>query len=171
MLRKLLICLSAGGSLLGCVTTNDQGETVLSDGLDTMPVMYCATDNSPAAKADWSKATVVKESVKDRLYESGLMTLWHAKPYIIRITNNDTGVRSFRAPEFLRDVAILKVVYKEKAFDAPCLNALTLAPGTTAELHVVPLKPGYYDYHETGIWVPFMGEWATNADVGVIYVH
>lgn len=171
MLRNLLICRSAVGFLAGCVTTKDWGEAVLSDGLDTMPVMYCTTDNSPATKADWSKATVVKESVKDRLYESGLMTLWHAKPYVIHITNNDTGVRSFRAPEFLRDVAILKAVYKGKAFETPCLNALTLASGTTAELHVVPLKPGYYDYHETGIWVPFMGEWATSADVGVIYVQ
>jgi hypothetical protein len=35
----------------------------------------------------------------------------------------------------------------------------------------VPLKKGSYDYHETGIWVPFLGEMVTTADVGLIYVH
>jgi hypothetical protein len=109
MLRKLLVCLSAG-LLVGCITTNKEGETVLIDGLETMPKVYCTTDNTAPAKADWTKATVVEETVKDRLYESGLITLWHNKPYVIRITNNDTGVRSFRAPDFLRDAAILKAV-------------------------------------------------------------
>ncbi len=169
MVRIVFVCLFAG-VLAGCLTQIG-GETMLVDGVGTMPENYCTTDNGPARKANWAAATVVEETVKDRLYESGLIMLWQNKPYVIRITNNDTGVRSFRAPQFLHDVAILKTVYMDKTLDAPCMNALTMAPGTTAELHVVPLKPGSYDYYETGIWVPFMGEIVHNAAVGLIYVR
>ena len=51
------------------------------------------------------------------------------------------------------------------------MTALTLAPDATAEFHIVPLKKGSYDYHETRIFSPFWGEVISTADVGLIYVH
>ena len=160
------------GLLSGCGEFGLQGtETVFAVGLDTMPVKYCTTDNSPAKKADWKNATLVEETIKDHLYESGLITMWQDEPYIIRLINKDKHPRSFRASEFFRDVALLKVVYDGKAHVEPCLNAVTLAPSKIAELHLVPLKKGNYDYHETGLWVPFVGEIFSSTDVGFIYVH
>lgn len=170
MLRFFAVLILVGG-LSGCLTLID-GETVWQDGVKTMPTMYCANDdNGPAKTVDWKTATLVEETVKDDRYESGLLTLWQNKPYIIRVTNQDDGVRSFRAPAFFRDVAVLKAVYKDRTVEHPCINALTLAPGASGEIHIIPLKTGSYDYHETGIWLPFLGEIVSASDVGVIYVH
>ncbi|MBT6094162.1 MAG: hypothetical protein HOH04_04725 [Rhodospirillaceae bacterium] len=172
-MTRILLALLLVGTVSGCLnlTRETRDNALLTSGFDTMPEKYCTTDNSPATKADWNKATVIEETITDSRYESGLITLWHEKPYIIRVTNNDAGDRSFRAPLFFRDIAILKAVYNNKPVDAPCINAVALAPGAVAELHVVPLKKGDYDYHETGLWVPFGGEIFSTADVGLIYVH
>ncbi len=172
-MTRLFLALLLAGTVSGCLslTRDTRSNALLEAGFDTMPEKYCTTDNSAAAKADWNNATVVEETVSNSRYESGLMTLWHEKPYIIRVTNNDDGDRSFRAPQFFRDVAILKGVYNSKSVDAPCINAVNLAPGAVAELHVVPLKKGDYDYHETGLWVPFAGEIFSTSDVGYISVH
>jgi|GEM_PF-2055044 len=173
MLRVTLALLLIG-SVSGCFNFAPEdrfGDATLAPGVDTMPEKYCTTDNAPALKADWSQATVIEETVKGDRYQEGYLSLWHNEPVIIRVTNEDAGERSFRAPEFFRDAAISKAVYQGKAVDTPCLNAITLAPGAVAELHVVPLKKGDYDYTETGFWVPFAGEIFTTADVGYIYVH
>lgn len=169
MIKKFSV-LALTGLVSACVTL-DPGSNGFKAGLDTMPGMYCTTDNTAAKTADWKAATVIEESVKDNLFESGLMTMWQNKPYIIRLTNNDDGIRTFRAPGFLRDAAILKAVYDNKTVEAPCLNAVAMAPGKTAELYVVPLEKGGYDYHETVFWVPYWGEVLTSADVGTIYVR
>ena len=115
--------------------------------------------------------SVVKEGIKNNLYESGLITLWQNKPYIIKITNKDRVPRSFRAPEFLRDAALSKVIYNSESYEDPCLNAVTLAPKSTAQLYLIPLKKGNYEYHETVFWAWLLGETFTGADVGLIQVH
>ena len=79
-------------------------------GLDTISRTYCKKDNSLIKKANWNAAHVVKEGIKNNLYESGLITLWKNKPYIIKITNKDRVPRSFRAPELVRDAALSKVI-------------------------------------------------------------
>ena len=169
MMRMFAAVLFAG-LLSGCVTL-EPGKNAFQTGFNTMPAKYCTTDNTPAQKADWTNATVVEEGVKDSFYQSGLMELTQNRPHILRITNNDDGLRSFRAPDFLRDAAILKAVYDKQSVEAPCLNAITMAPGKTAELHIVPLKAGGYDYYETVFWVPHVGQFVTGADSGFIYVR
>lgn len=140
-------------------------------GLDTIAGKYCAEESSFAEKASWKTAHVVKEGIKDNFYESGLITLWQNKPYIIQITNKDRVPRSFRAPEFLRDAALSKVIFNNKVHKEVCLNAITLAPKSSAELHLIPLKKGNYDYHETIHWAWLVGEIFTGADVGLIQVR
>jgi hypothetical protein len=169
-MKRLFLCCLLAGFLNGCLTMKD-GETTLVDGIKTLPGIYCSNDHGPALKADWQNPDVVEETVKDRVYQAGLISLWHNKPVIIRITNDDEGVRSFRAPLFLQDVAILKAVYGGKSLETPCMEAFSLAPGTTAELYVVPVKKGSYEYHETALWPPILGEILTSAKVGQIYIH
>ena len=168
-MRVFAVILFAG-LLSGCLTMKN-GETVLMDGIDTMPVYYCTTDNTAAKKADWTKAAVIEDSINNGRYKNGLISLWQNKPYIIRITNTSDSVHSFRTPSFLRDVAILKAVYKDKAVDEPCMNAFDMAPGSSAELHIVPLKKGNYSYYNTVIWVPIFGKIVSAADVGMIIVR
>ena len=140
-------------------------------GLDTIAGKYCAEENSYAETASWKTAHIVKEGIKDNLYESGLIILWQNEPYIIQITNKDRVPRSFRAPEFLRDAALSKVIYNNEIYKGPCLNAVTLAPKSSVELYLIPLKKGNYEYHETVFWAWLLGETLTGADVGLIQVH
>ena len=140
-------------------------------GLDTISRRYCTEENSLIKEANWNTAHVVKEGIKNNLYEAGLITLWQNKPYIIKITNKDAVPRSFRAPEFLRDSALSKVIYNNEIYKGPCLNAVTLAPKSSAELYLIPLKKGNYEYHETVFWAWLLGETFTGADVGLIQVH
>ena len=140
-------------------------------GLDTISQKYCNDIISRTQEPDWNSAHVVKEGIKNNLYESGLITLWQNKPYIINITNKDRVPRSFRAPEFLRDAALSKVIYNNESYKDPCLNAVTLAPKSTAKLYLIPLKKGNYEYHETVFWAWLLGETLTGADVGLIQVH
>ena len=127
-------------------------------GLDNIAKKYCAGENTIAQKADWDNADVVEEGIKNNLYEYGLISLWHNKPHIIKITNKDGVPRSFRAPEFLRDAALFQVIFDNKTHKEICLNAVTLAPNSSAELHLIPLKKGNYDYHETLHWAWIFGE-------------
>ena len=140
-------------------------------GLDTISRRYCTEENLLIKEANWNTAHVVKEGIKNNLYEAGLITLWQNKPYIIKITNKDGVPRSFRAPEFLRDSALSKVIYNNEIYKGPCLNAVTLAPKSSAELYLIPLKKGNYEYHETVFWAWLLGETFTGADVGLIQVH
>ena len=140
-------------------------------GLDNIAKRYCAEENSLAQKVDWDNAGVVEEGIKNNLYEHGLITLWQNKPQIIKITNKDGVPRSFRAPEFLRDAALFQIIFNNEAHKEVCLNAVTLAPKSSAELHLIPLKKGTYDYHETLHWAWIFGEIFTGADVGLIQVN
>ena len=139
-------------------------------GLDTISKKYCAKERSLTQKANWNTADIVNEGIKNKLYESGLITLWQNKPYIIKITNKDGAPRTFRAPVFLRNAALSKVIYKNEIFKEPCLNAVTLAPKSSAELYLIPLKKGNYDYHETVFWAWLFGEIFEGSDVGLIQV-
>lgn len=157
--------------LSGCITQSG-GEAQFVRGFDVQPAKYCdAKKFAQAKEADWKAATIVAEEIKDNLYQSGLISMWRNKPYIIQITNRDDGSRSFRAPDFFRRTAILKAVYDGKEIASPCLQSITIGPGKVAEIHLVPLEQGGFDFHDTVIWVPFLTQLTTIGDIGLIYVR
>jgi len=170
-MRPLFALILAVPLLAGCLTQID-GRPQLAAGVDLRSQYWCKAAQFDAAKAaDWSNAEVIKEEIKDNLYSIGLISLWRKKPYIIEVTNLDDSERSFRAPNFFKNSSILKAVYDGKTVETPCMESVTLGPGKSAEIHVVPTAKGSFDYHDTALWIPFLTQLTTNGDIGLIHVQ
>ena len=109
-----------------------------------------------ASLADWDQAIMVTETIKDEVYQSGVLTLKVGRPHIIQITNLDNEIRSFKAPDLFKASSVLRVVQEGDEVATPCLQAVAISPQKTSEIHLVPLKKGYYNYRETYITVPVL---------------
>ena len=109
-----------------------------------------------ASSADWDQAITVTETIKDEVYQSGVLTLRVGVPHIIQITNLDNEIRSFKAPDLFKASSVLRVVHEGDEVAAPCLQAIAIPPQKTSEIQLVPLKKGYYNYRETYITVPVL---------------
>ena len=109
-----------------------------------------------ASLADWDQAITVTETIKDEVYQSGVLTLKVGLPHIIQITNLDNEIRSFKAPDLFKASSVLRVVHEGDEVEAPCLQAVAVPPQQTSEIQLVPLKKGYYNYRETYITVPVL---------------
>jgi len=170
---RWLVCLVLIAPLAGCLSVTDN-KLHFTEGVRADPTLRydCNPKQGEVAKkADWKKAEVVEEEIRDDIYQSGLITMWKDKPYIIRVTNNDDGVRSFNAHALFMASSVLKAVYDGEDAETPCLQNVAIGPGKTAEIHLVPLQSGGYDYHETTLFVGVLTEFTTNGAVGFAYVY
>jgi len=173
MLFRSLICLIAVGFATGCFSYDANRFYVLS-GVEQKHAYNwtCAANQEISAKkADWATATTVEETIKDEVYQSGLLNLQVGKPYIVRVINEDDKTRTFRAPDLFASSSVLKVIHEGKEIIAPCLEAVAVGPKSASEIHLVPLEVGYYDYHETILKIPHLTEITTNGSVGLAYVY
>ena len=135
----------------------------------------CNSNQSHIAEsADWDQATIVTETSKDEIFQSGILNLRVNVPNVIEITNLDNQTRSFRAQTLFANSSILKVVHEGQEVAAPCLQSVAIAPQKTSEIHLVPLEIGYYDYYETYWTTPGLNLLPIIAPleaVGVAYVN
>jgi len=171
-LRSILSLLTVS-VLSGCLVS-EPTRFVAQSGVDkSFPYSWnCAADQEKTAKdANWKTAIVVEETIKDEIYQLGLLTLQVGKPHIIKIVNEDDTTRSFRAPVLFGKSSILKVIHEGKEVVAPCLKAVAVSAKKTSEIHLVPLETGYFDYHETFLVAPMLTEITTNGAVGLAYVY
>lgn len=168
-----VLAVLGGVSVSGCLTVI-KTDVYATPGVDNAkPYAWtCAADQDKAAKAaDWSKAAVIKETVKDKTYQIGLLVLVTGKPYVLRVANADAWTRSFRAPELFNKSSVLKVVLDGNEFQADCLQSVAIGAGKIAEIHFVPLEKGYYDYHETVMTPPILTEFTGGGSIGQIHVN
>ena len=94
-----------------------------------------SNDEKTASLADWDQAITVTETIKDELYQSGVLSLRLGVPHIIQITNLDREIRAFRAPNLFRSSSVLRVVHDGDEVKAPCLQAVVIPPQKTSEMH------------------------------------
>lgn len=173
MKLRALLSLATGLALSGCLTT-DGANFFAEPGVEASPfyTWNCPEAQAEAAKAaDWKTASVAQETIKDEVYQEGLLSLQVGKPYIVRVTNEDDLPRTFRAPDLFQKSSVLKVVHEGADVTAACLQAVVVAPKQTTEIHMVPLEAGYYDYHETFLQMPMLTEITTNGSVGLAFVY
>ncbi len=169
-MRRFLVLL-LGGLLSGCLTFTDSSVSV-TEGIDERPEMYCSSALAGKAKAaDWSKAVVVEEFVKDGRFQEGLLEMWENKPYILRLTNQDDATRSFRSRDFFWKSGVFKVVQGDKSNSVSCIDAVSVGPGKTADIYVLPQKTGTYYYYEAFFDAPYLQSLFWTSDMGMIYVR
>ena len=152
----------------------DSKRVSVAPGVDSAPniTWECNTDQEKAAEAaKWEDAVTVAETIKDRVYQSGLISLKVSVPHIIMVTNLDDQARSFRAPGLFAKSSVLKIVHEGVDVTASCLQAVAVAPQTTSKIYLVPLEKGYFDYHETFLSPPILTEITTLGAVGLAYVY
>jgi len=169
MLRFSVLLL--GGLLSGCITVTRTGISI-TEGVDKRPEIYCSAAFAKKAKAvDWRKASLVEEYIKDGRYQTGILEMWENKPYIIRITNKDDTTRSFRSRGFFWKSGVYKVVMGDKSEIVSCIDAVSISPGKTADIYVLPQKTGTYYYYEAFLDAPILQWFSGTSDMGMIYVR
>ncbi len=161
--------LSACGSI-----SWDSKRFFIVPGVETAPPYNwtCVANQDRAAKvAKWENAVTVVETIKDDIYQSGLLSLKVGVPHIITVTNLDDQARWFRAPGLFAKSSVLKIVNEDIDVAASCLQAVAVAPQKTSEIYLIPLEKGYFDYHETLLSTPMLTELTTMGSVGVAFVY
>ena len=152
----------------------DSKRVFVAAGVDSAPniTWECTTNQEKAAEAaKWEDAVTVAETIKDHVYQSGLISLKVGVPHIITVTNLDDQARSFRAPGLFAKSSVLKIVHEGEDVTASCLQAVAVAPQKTSEIHLVPLEKGYFDYRDTFLSPPILTEITTLGAVGLAYVY
>lgn len=99
----------------------------------------------------WNKAKTLDITIQGGNFDPVGIYLTAFKPYIMRITNKDERARLFHDPVFFRTVALAGLSIGGTKFQESCIRAVSIGPGQTAELRLVPLKEGSYYYQASGI--------------------
>ena len=130
----------------------------------------CLKDLSRHAEGlDWFKARVVDV----RIVNGGEFSPSHIRfnqeePQILRITNTDNRLRLFRSSKFFRSIAIGKVTVGDREYMERCFTAINVPPKGVAEIHMVPIYPGKYDFDDDPVLFPFWFPFEQNFGFAVI---
>ena len=118
------------------------------------------------AKVDWAKPIAVR--IRQGEFKPVLVSLRKDTAYVLRLTNDDDRNRVFGAPEFFAAVAVGKVAVGDEVSSARCISAITVPPNATAEVQIVAVRDGRYDFEETPL---VLGPVLTGYGAGVVIVR
>ena len=82
-------------------------------------------------------------------------------PNILRLYNGTSNTWTFRAEEFFKQAAVVKIIYGGKDVSETCIDAIRVGPLKWAEVRVVPLRQGEVYFHKDssfGLPSMFSGE-------------
>ena len=174
-LRSVASLVGISALLLACDYISwDADRVFVTPGVHAEPniTWECTANQEKAAEAaKWEDAVTVQETIKDDVYQTGLISLRVGVPHIITVTNLDNQARSFRAPGLFAKSSVLKIVHEGTDVTASCLQAVAVAPQKMSEIYLVPLEKGYFDYYETFLSPPILTEVTTLGAVGLAYVY
>lgn len=142
------------------------------EGTEERPAISCAAVTRLNLQAlDWPNAKRLDIVIRKAKFAPGMVVMTLNAPNVIRITNNDRDMRTFRAEEFFRASGIARIVYDGRPVLETCIDAIRIGPLKSAELQVVPLRKGEYPYGEsTSRDLPLM-PFATESETGQIIVR
>ncbi|MBT7942245.1 MAG: hypothetical protein HN719_02700, partial [Alphaproteobacteria bacterium] len=69
-------------------------------------------------------------------------------PNILRLYNGTRNVWNFRAEEFFKKAAVVKIIYGGKDVSETCIEAIRIGPLKWAEVRVVPLRQGEFYFRD-----------------------
>lgn len=128
-----------------------------NEGVSTFAAHECKQISSRAeAKINWARVPEVELRVRNGEYSPMVMRLKQGRPYILRIRNRDTEQRVFRARDFFLQNAVLAVGVEGKQADATCIHSVTIPARQTAEIRMVAITDGTYEYEDNLILVPWV---------------
>jgi uncharacterized cupredoxin-like copper-binding protein len=93
----------------------------------------------PPASVDWSHAQPVNVLMVDSKFMPDRLTFRHGTPYQLHLENHGKDLHEFTAPAFLAHSIV-----RDPAMLANGSQEIVLQPGASADVDLVPLKPGTY---------------------------
>jgi hypothetical protein len=120
---------------------------------------------------DWVNAKRLDIAIRKAKFAPGTVVMIVNTPNVIRITNNDRDLRTFRAEEFFRASGVASIIYDGRPVPETCVDAIRIGPLKSAELLVVPLRKGEYPYGESTSRDPPLIPFATESETGQIIVR
>jgi uncharacterized cupredoxin-like copper-binding protein len=118
----------------------------------SVPVMLCAAAllgaaawlRAPAASAapavDWSKPQIVRVELVDNRFIPDHLTFRHGVTYRLHLVNTGKDLHEFTAPQFFAEAVV-----RDPGKLANGGQEVVLQPGDTADIDLVPQRPGKYD--------------------------
>ena len=134
-------------ALLAAVALLLAGCTVTPDMVGFLAPSSCAKIDRKAVKfINWTKVPVVNVRIRQNEYLPMVIRLRQGWPYVIRILNRDDYGHVFQANTFFSRVAVIKTTIAGKVKEETCYGAIYIPAQQTAELKLVAVVDGYYDY-------------------------
>ena len=130
------------------------GCTVTPDMMGFMAPSSCAKIDQKALKfINWTKVPVVNVRIRQNEYSPMVIRLRQGWPYVIRIRNRDDHGHVFQANTFFSRVAVIKTTIAGKVKEETCYGAIYVPAQQTAELKLVAVVDGYYDYEDSYLFI------------------
>ncbi len=137
-------------TLLAAVALLVAGCTVTPDMMGFMAPSSCAKIDQKALKfINWTKVPVVNVRIRQNEYSPMIIRLRQGWPYLIRIRNRDDYGHVFQADTFFSRAVVIKTTIAGKVKEETCYGAIYIPAQKTAELKIVAVVDGYYDYTDS----------------------
>ena len=118
----------------------------------------CATVDEKAVKyINWARVPEIDIRIRNGEFSPMVVRMRQGWPYVLRIRNRDHETRTFRAPDFFRRVAVIKATVAGEDEDITCFGVVLVPPRQTAELRLVALTDGYFEYEDSMLPIPLPG--------------
>ncbi len=126
-------------------------------GFSTLGAVECKQISKRAqAKINWARVPQVELRVRDGAFSPMVTHLKQGRPYILRIRNRDDEVRIFRAGDFFEKNAVVAAALEGQRTTEPCIRAISIPARQTAEVRMVAITDGTYEYEDNFILLPFV---------------
>jgi len=113
-----------------------------------------AADEKALKYVNWARVPEVDIRIRNGEFAPMVVRMRQGWPYVLRIRNRDHQTRAFSAADFFRRVAVIKASVGGEEQDFTCFGVIWLPPRQTAELRLVALTDGYFEYEDTIIPLP-----------------
>jgi len=145
-LRHIIIILSATG-LGACSWPSLPSISFPKEPTDERPAIGCdAATRLNLQALDWANAKRLDVHIRQARFRPGSLVMKVNFPTVLRLFNGDREVRTFRAKEFFRASAIVRIVYDGRRMDETCIDAIKIGPLKGAQIQIVPLRQGEFPF-------------------------
>lgn len=120
------------------------------------------------AKINWARVPEVELTIRDGAYMPMVMRLKQGRPYVLRIRNRDEDTRVFRAQKFFEKNAVVAIAVEGQRAPETCVTSVSIPTLQTAEIRVVAITDGTFEYEDNKVLLPFVLSAGPN---GVIIVE
>jgi hypothetical protein len=120
---------------------------------------------------DWPNAKHLDIHIRQARFKPATLVMKVNSPSVLRLFNGDRAVRTFKAKEFFRASAVVRIVYDGRLVDETCIEAIKVGPLKGAEIQIVPLRQGDYPFRAQESLDFSLGLFSTPAKPGRIIVR